>query len=168
MDLKIDFTPGAQLPFKRPYAVGGKELEVVKKYLEDEGAKGFICQPTSSIASPMIVVDKPGRGAHLCVDFRAVNAIAQKNRSPVPQITEALASFGNVMMFTVLDIISAFNMIRIAVGDEWKTACTTRYGTYEYLVVPFGLCIARSAFQATSTADCSKCLTMVRPHTLTA
>jgi hypothetical protein len=49
--------------------------------------------------------------------------------------------------YTKLDIIAAFNKLRIAKGDEWLTAFQTRYGLFEYLVMPFGLANAPSTFQ---------------------
>jgi hypothetical protein len=49
--------------------------------------------------------------------------------------------------FIKLDIIAAFNRIRIANGDEYKTAFRIRYGLFEYLVMPFGLTDASSTFQ---------------------
>jgi hypothetical protein len=45
------------------------------------------------------------------------------------------------------DIIAAFNKLCIAEGDEWLTAFRTRYGLFEYLVMPFGLANAPSTFQ---------------------
>ena len=52
------------------------------------------------------------------------------------------------VIFTKLDIIAAFNKLRMAEGEEWKTAMRTRYGLFEYLVMPFELCEASSSFQS--------------------
>ena len=48
--------------------------------------------------------------------------------------------------YTKLDIIAAFNKLRIASGEEWKTAFRTRYGLYESLVINFRLVNAPSSF----------------------
>jgi len=50
--------------------------------------------------------------------------------------------------FTCLDMRGAYNLVRTAEGEEWKTAFRTRYGLYESLVMPFGLTNAPADFQA--------------------
>jgi len=123
------------------------ELLVLKKYLEDHLKKGFVRASSSPISSPVLFVKKPGGGLRLCVDYRALNALSTKNQYPLPLIRETLDRMAKAKYFTKLDIIAAFNRIRVAKGDEYKTAFRTRYGLFEYLVMPFGLTGAPSTFQ---------------------
>jgi hypothetical protein len=123
------------------------ELRVLKKYLEDNLTKGFIRASSSPVSSPVLFVRKPGGGLRLCVDYRRLNAITVKNRYPIPLIQETLMQLSRAKYYTKLDIIAAFNRLRIAEGDEYLTAFKTRFGLFEYLVMPFGLANAPSTFQ---------------------
>ena len=82
------------------------------------------------------------------VDYRALNAITVKNRYPIPLINETLGKLSQAKRFTKLDVITAFNRLRVKEGHEWLTAFNTRYGQFEYLVMPFGLCNAPGTFQS--------------------
>lgn len=81
------------------------------------------------------------------MDYRGLNAITVKNRYPIPLIRETLDQLCRARYYTKVDIIAAFNGRRIANGDEWKTAFRTRYGLFEYLVMPFGLINGPASFQ---------------------
>ena len=115
------------------------ELIELDRYLKENLSKGFIRASTSSAASPVLFVKKPGGGLRFCVDYRGLNAITVKNRYPLPLISETLDRLSKAKVYTKLDIISTFNRIRIKEGQEYLTAFRTRQGLFEYLVLPFGL-----------------------------
>ena len=73
--------------------------------------------------------------------------MTKKDRHPLPLISEALDRLAGSKYFTKLDVKDAYHNIRIKEGDEYKTAFSTKLGTYEYRVMPFRLCNAPAAFQ---------------------
>ena len=123
------------------------EIEELRRYLDDNLAKGFIRASRSHAASPVMFVKKPGGGLRFCVDYRGLNAVTIKNKYPLPLIAETLNRLSRAKIFTKLDIIAAFNRLRIKEGDEELTAFRTRFGLFEYLVMPFGLCNRPASFQ---------------------
>lgn len=96
---------------------------------------------------PVLFVKKKNRDLRLCVDFRGLNKITRKDQYPLPLISELLDSPRRAKIYTKLDLGHAYHLVRIAEGDEWKTAFRTRYGSYEWRVMPFGLTNAPTAFQ---------------------
>lgn len=147
-DHHIEIKPGETPPHGPLYNMSEDELKVLRKFLKENLDKGFIRTSTSPAASPVLFAKKPGGGLRFCVDYRALNAITIKNRYPLPLIQETLSQLSTAKYYTKLDVISAFNRIRIAEGEEWMTAFNTRYGLFESLVMPFGLSNAPATFQA--------------------
>lgn len=147
-DHKIELLPGKLPPAGPLYNMSEDELLVLRKFLDENLTKGFIRASKSPAASPVLFAKKPGGGLRFCVDYRALNAITIKNRYPLPLIQETLARLSRAKIYTKLDVIAAFNRIRIAEGQEYLTAFNTRYGLYESLVMPFGLSNAPATFQA--------------------
>src|SRR6202040_3858006 len=78
-------------------------------------------------------------GLRLCVDFRGLNKITKKDRYPLPLITDLLDSPGKARIYTKIDLQHAYHLVRIAKGDEWKTAFRTRYGSFEWKVMQFAV-----------------------------
>jgi len=81
------------------------------------------------------------------MDYRGLNKITIKNRYPLPLIGELLERISKAKYFTKFDVRDGYNRLRIASGEEWKTAFRCRYGLFEYTVMPFGLCNAPGTFQ---------------------
>ncbi len=124
-----------------------KELLLLRKTLTELLGKNFIRASRSSAAAPVLFAHKPGGGARFCIDYRGINEISDKDRYPLPLIRETLRNMSTARWFTKLDVIAAFHKIRMAKGEEWKTAFRTRYGLFEWLVMPFGLSGAPASFQ---------------------
>ena len=146
-DQKIVLTEGAVPPSGPLYKMSAPELLVLQKYLKENLAKGFIRASSSPASSPVLFARKPSGGLRLCVDYRALNAIIVKNRYPLPLIQETLDRLAKAVIFSKFDIVAAFNKLRMQKGQEWMTAFKTRYGLYEYEVMPFGLCGGPGSFQ---------------------
>ncbi len=123
------------------------ELLVLKKYLENNFRKEFICASTSSTASPVLFLKKPEEGWRFYVDYQKLNAITVKDKYPFPLIQESPNRLSQAYWFSKFDVIAAFNKMCIQEGEEWKTAFKTWYWLYKYLVMPFGLANTLSSFQ---------------------
>ena len=139
---------GGNPPFGPLYSLSCAELAVLRDYIKENLAKGFIRPSSSPAGAPILFVKKKDGTLRLCVDYRGLNQVTKKNRYPLPLINETLDRFGSAKVFTKLDIRSAYNLIRVREGDEWKTAFRTRYGHFEYQVMPFGLANAPATFQS--------------------
>ena len=82
----------------------------------------------------------------MCVGYKALNKVTVKNKYLVPLIQDLFDKLSKASYFTRLDLRSGYWQVRIAEGDELKTTCVSRYGSYEFLVVPFGLTNAFATF----------------------
>ena len=98
-------------------------------------------------ASSVLFAKKPGGGWRFCVDYRKLNEITKKDRYPPPLIEETLARLSSAKIFTKLDVRQTFYRIRLSEEVEDLTTFRTRYGSYKYRVLPFGLCNGPASFQ---------------------
>ena len=147
-DHKIELVPDAKPVYGPVYQLSELEKRTLKEYLKNMLEQGKIRPSRSPFGAPILFVKKKNTTElRLCVDYRGLNKITIKNRYPLPLISQLREQIGRSKWFTSLDLRNGYNLIRIAEGDEPKTAFRTHYGKYEYLVMPFGLCNAPATFQ---------------------
>jgi len=146
-DLKINLEEGAQPPVSSIYSLSASEQEALKEFIEENLNMGFI-RPTSSPHSvPVLFVKKKDGSLCLCVDFRGLNRIFKKDCYPLPLISNLLDSPHKAQVYSKIDLCHVYHLVRIADGNEWKTVFRTRYGSFEWSVMPFSLTNAPVAFQ---------------------
>ncbi|QSZ33856.1 hypothetical protein DSL72_005429 [Monilinia vaccinii-corymbosi] len=124
-----------------------EQLEVVKEYLIDNLAKGFIKPSQALYTASVLFVRKPNGTLRFCIDFRLLNSFTRKNRYPLPLIDETLARLADAKIYTKLDIRQAFHRIRMDPASEEYTTFRTRYGSYKCKVLPFGLTNGPATYQ---------------------
>ncbi|XP_047335399.1 uncharacterized protein LOC124938921 [Impatiens glandulifera] len=119
IDHRIELEPGAVIPAKAPYRMGPSELVELRKQLTELLEGGLIRPSKTPYGSPILFQKKTDGSLRMCVDYRALNKI---------------------------DLRSGYWQVRVATEDVAKTTCVTRYGSYEFLVMPFGLINAPATF----------------------
>ncbi|MBW0476268.1 hypothetical protein O181_015983 [Austropuccinia psidii MF-1] len=129
------------------YSLSNQESAKMWAYISENVEKGFISQSPSSTGAPILFVKTKDGGLCFCVDYWKLNAVTRKNRYPVSPMNQLLTVFNSSTIFSKIDLHGAYNLLRIKEGDEHLTAFRTKYGSYEYLVIPFGLTNAQSSFQ---------------------
>jgi len=149
-DCKIDLQEVSTVPWGPIYPLLDVELQTLQGWLKEMEGTRKIKRSTSSAGSTILFVPKPhGRGLRLCVDYRTMNRITIPNRYPLPLMQELQDRVQGAQWFTKMDLKNGFHLIRMWEGDEWKTAFRTRYGLFEFQIMPFELTNAPSTFQDT-------------------
>ncbi|KAK3534394.1 hypothetical protein QTP86_014422 [Hemibagrus guttatus] len=147
-DCAIDLLPNTSPPRGRVYPLSLPEARAMEAYIEEALAVGHIWPSTSPAAAGFFFVGKKDGGLCPCIDYRGLNVITVRYPYPLPLVPAALEQLRGAKFFTKLDLRSAYNLVRIWEGDEWKTAFHTTHGHYEYVVMPFGLTNAPALFQS--------------------
>jgi hypothetical protein len=146
-DHHIPLVKGKIPPFEPIRALDENRLHVLRKYLEMNLEHGWIQESTLPVGVPIYFMQKKDRSLRLCVDYWGLNAMMVKDCTPLPLMGEALDRLAKAKIYTKLDVKDAYHNLQIAEGDDWKIAFQTKYGLYEYLVMPFRLTNTPASFQ---------------------
>jgi hypothetical protein len=123
-----------------------KELAEFKVQLNELLDKGYIHPSSSPWGCPTLFVKKKDQSLRLCVDYRPLNAITVKNKYPLLRIDILFDQLASAKVFPKIDLRSGYHQIKICPDDVPKTAFSTGYELYEYLVMSFGLTNAPAHF----------------------
>jgi hypothetical protein len=134
-------------PFaKSPYRMSSDELDELKKQLKKLLEQGFVQLSASPWGSPVLLVEKKDGTKRMCIDYRTLNSLTIKNKYPLPRIEDLLDRQKKAKFFSKMDLRSGYHQMKIREQDIPKTAFTTPYALYEFMVVSFGLTNAPTYF----------------------
>jgi hypothetical protein len=146
VEFVIELKPSTAPFSKRSYRMPPNELAELKTQLQDLFEKGFIRPSSSPWGCPTIFIKKKDQTLRMCVDYKPLNDVTIKNKYPLPRIDILFDQLTGARVFSKIDLRSGYHQIRIRPEDIPKTAFTTRYGLFEYLVMSLGLTNAPAHF----------------------
>eukprot|EP00253_Pinus_taeda_P015634 PITA_15634 len=146
IDFTIELVPGAAPVSRAPYRMSVPELTELKMQLQELLDKNYIRPSVSPWGAPVVFVKKKDGTFRMCIDYRQLNKLTIKNKYPLPRIDELFDQVKGATVFSKIDLRSGYHQVRIKDEDIAKTAFRTRYGHYEFVVLPFGLTNAPATF----------------------
>ena len=147
-DFRIELQEEAQPQKKSLYRLSAKELEELRRQLDGLLENGFIRPSQSPWSAPVIFVSKKDGDLCICVDYRALNKLTVENSCPLPPIDDIFDQLCHTKYFSKIDLRSGYHETRLGRDSVPFTAFRTRYGHFEFLVLPFGLTNAPASFMS--------------------
>nr|GEY51455.1 putative reverse transcriptase domain-containing protein [Tanacetum cinerariifolium] len=139
VEFKIKLIPGAAPVARAPYRLAPFELKELSDKLKELSEKGFIRPSSSPWGAPVLFVKKKDESFRICIDYRELNKLTVKNRYPLPRIDDLFDQLQGSSVFSKIDLRSGYYQLRIREEDIPITAFRTRYGHFEFQVMPFRL-----------------------------
>jgi hypothetical protein len=146
VEFPIELILGTTPISKRAYRVSEPELVELKKQIDELLEKGYIRPSTSPWAAPVLFVEKKDGTKRMCIDCRSLNEVTVKNKYPLRRIEDLFDQLRGASVFSKIDLRSGYHQLRIRPSDIPKTTFITKYGLYEFTIMPFGLMNAPAYF----------------------
>ena len=136
--------PPIKQKFRRtPVSFEGEEEEHLGKLLGVD-----VIEPASSPwSSPPVLIRKKDNTVRYCLDYRALNKITVKDSFRIPSVEMCLDTLAGSVYFSTLDLASGYYNIKVKESDRCKTAFSTKFGDFQHVRLPFGLCNSPATFQ---------------------
>lgn len=101
----------------------------------------------SSWLENLFPIRKKNGEISLCVDFRDLNQASLKDHHPLHSMEQILSKVSGLERFSFLDGFFGYNQVLVKEANRYKSTFTTRWGTYAYSKMPFGLTNVGATFQ---------------------
>ena len=131
----------------KAYAIMLKEEEALNQWLDKQLKAGLIVESKSRYAASCFYIPKKDGSLRLVQDYRKLNQVTIKDKTPLPLIGEVIDKLKEAKYFNKLDLIWGYNNIQIKEGDEWKATFLTNKGLFKPQVMYFGLYNLPGMFQ---------------------
>jgi hypothetical protein len=139
-EMRIHLKPDARPVKQRPYRLNLKYKEKVNIELDRMLEAGIIeLVGESEWIIPMVVQDKKIGEIRICVDLGRLNDACLHDPFPTPFTDEVLDNVGGQEVYSFIDGFSVYHQIQIAKEDRHKTIFAIEWGSYQHIVMPFGL-----------------------------
>ncbi len=139
VDHEIITEPDVKIPNRRLFRLSPEELRATREYIKENLENGRLRVSRSPYGAPFFFAKQEGKPLRGVVDYRMLNKITEKNRTPTPRTDEMYDLIGGSRYFTKIDLKTGFHQIRVKPEHVEKTAFQTKNGQFEYLVLPMGL-----------------------------
>src|SRR5215208_4854240 len=132
----------------RSRTIPNERAQDLKIEIEEMLRQGIIEESNSEYAANVVMVRKPNGKWRICVDYSLLNAITEIYAYPIPVLHEILAKFHGMKYFSVIDARKGFYQIKMNPDHKQYTSFVVpEVGSFQFLVMPFGLCNAPGTFQ---------------------
>jgi hypothetical protein len=146
IDFSIELVLGAVPMSRTPYRLSTPELVELKIHLKEMWDKGYIQHSVSPWGGPTLFVKNKDGTLILCIYYRQLNNVTIKNKYPLLRIDDLFEQLRVAPILSNIDLIFGYHQVQIKDEDIHKITFITRYGHYEFVVVPFRLTNAPSTF----------------------
>nr|GFB99567.1 putative reverse transcriptase domain-containing protein [Tanacetum cinerariifolium] len=133
---QIKLIPRALLVVKSAYRLAPSELKELSGQLKELQDKGFVRPSSSPWGAPVLFVKKKDGSFRMCIDYRELNKLSVKHRYPLPRIDNLFDQLHGSQFFSKIYFKSGYHQLRVHEDDIRKTAFRTRYGHFEFTVMP--------------------------------
>ena len=138
-DHEIILTNSKKLKVESIYELNDEQSNVLRKYIDHNLAKEYIRHFKFKIKQSIMFVSKKSSDLKLCVDFKRVNALTQKDKYSFSLLANLKSKLKKAKWFIKLNLRDVFNLFKIKAKNEWKTTFKTKYELFEYLMMSFEL-----------------------------